>query len=244
MQHYHSLTPQQSLTYNQWPKSLRMGLIEYLTENSNNSGHSGTVYYVPQIDNVYYVYAYDNITKCESDRVPVQVVTNPCDNCISEFSPTPGKYVLSAWVKENINNVTTLSSPSISFSYDGTAQKSGPFKAKGPIIDGWQKIEEEFIIPDNATSIYVELNNTSSTNNVYFDDIRIPPFASNLGSYVYDPASMKLVAELDDKNFATFYTYNEEGNLISIKKETEEGIKTVKEQQIIMNTNTYNSIHE
>jgi hypothetical protein len=35
MQHYHSLTPQQSLTYNQWPKSLRMGLIEHLTENKN-----------------------------------------------------------------------------------------------------------------------------------------------------------------------------------------------------------------
>lgn len=46
--------------------------------------------------------------------------------------------------------------------------------------------------------------------------------------YVYNK-QQKLVAELDENNYATFYEYDEEGNLIRVKKETERGIITVKE---------------
>jgi len=50
-------------------------------------------------------------------------------------------------------------------------------------------------------------------------------------SYVYDPISKKLVAELDERNYATFYEYDEEGKLIRVKKETEKGIKTIQENR-------------
>jgi hypothetical protein len=48
-------------------------------------------------------------------------------------------------------------------------------------------------------------------------------------SYVYDPVTLKLMAELDDNNFASFYEYDEEGNLSRTKKETEQGIMTIQE---------------
>ena len=50
-------------------------------------------------------------------------------------------------------------------------------------------------------------------------------------SMVYDPQSLRLMAELDDRNYATFYEYDEEGTLVRVKKETEKGIYTIKESR-------------
>lgn len=50
-------------------------------------------------------------------------------------------------------------------------------------------------------------------------------------SYVYDPLTLRLTAELDEQNYATFYEYDEEGALIRVKKETERGIMTIKESR-------------
>ena len=71
---------------------------------------------------------------------------------------------------------------------------------------------------------YIELVNNSSDVNAYFDDIRVSPFNSNLKSFVYDPETQRLMAELDENNYATFYHYDEEGNLFLVKKETVKGI--------------------
>jgi hypothetical protein len=48
-------------------------------------------------------------------------------------------------------------------------------------------------------------------------------------SYVYDDISLRLMAELDENNYATFYEYDDDGSLVRVKKETEQGIKTIKE---------------
>ena len=65
----------------------------------------------------------------------------------------------------------------------------------------------------------------------YFDDIRIHPFNANMKTYVYDPINLRLKAELDANNYASFYEYDEEGTLIRTKVETREGIKTVTESR-------------
>lgn len=48
-------------------------------------------------------------------------------------------------------------------------------------------------------------------------------------SFVYDPVNLRLMAELDENNYATFYEYDDDGTLIRVKKETERGVKTIKE---------------
>ena len=161
----------------------------------------------------------------------------PCPDCISTFSPLPGeKYALFAWVKE----AYTSENMPITFSFSGikigfNKQQSGAMMCRplGNIVDGWQRIECSFTIPLQANSIQIELVNeqTNAAVEVYFDDIRIHPYFSNMKSFVYDPFTHKLTAELDENNYATKYEYDDEGILIRVKKETERGVMTIKENR-------------
>ncbi len=153
-----------------------------------------------------------------------------CENCIGSFTPEPGKkYVLSAWVKEHNAPVEQESygHPRISIEYPNIPSSEGPFTAGGIIIDGWQRIEFEFTPPLGATFMRIRLSCT--TGDCYFDDIRVHPFDGSMKTYVYDPHTLRLMAELDERNYATFYEYDEEGKLVRIKKETERGIMTIQE---------------
>jgi hypothetical protein len=158
----------------------------------------------------------------------------PCKNCIGSFAPEPGKkFLLSAWVKESgaAATKTSYTNPQIFIEFPsiGPSATLGPFTAAGAIIDGWQRIEQVFTIPLAATSINLKLS--SQTGDCFFDDVRVLPFDGSMKSYVYDPVSMRLVAELDERNYATLYEYDEEGKLVRVKKETEKGIMTVKENK-------------
>jgi hypothetical protein len=156
------------------------------------------------------------------------------EGCLPKFSPDSGKYVVSAWVKEEgtcSQLQDTLSK--VFICYDGSMD-SASFKASGNKIEGWQRIEGSFTIPSNATSIKVQLI-APIGKTAYFDDIRIHPFNSNLKSYAYDNRSLRLMAELDENNYATFYEYDDEGGLIRVKKETARGIMTIKETRSALN---------
>ncbi len=172
----------------------------------------------------------------EGPSLPLAITNHPgslgqksesCD-CIKPFSPSPGKYVISAWVKQGTGlGATNYTGPKLSvLTNSGTTN----FAASGDIIDGWQRISGEFPIQYTDASISIKLQNGGS-DEVYFDDIRIFPFSGNMKNYVYDDISHKLMAELDDNGYATFYEYNAEGQLIRIKKETERGIMTLKESR-------------
>jgi hypothetical protein len=179
------------------------------------------------------------IKECEEQSVSFQIhvtdCSQPCINCIGSFSPEPGKkYIISAWVKEGNAPVTKTSydNPQIYIEFtnqDNSITTVGPYTAKGGIIDGWQKVEEEFEIPDNTAYVKIELK--SDNGDSYFDDIRVFPFDATVKSYVYDPVNLRLVSELDERNYATFYEYDEEGKLVRVKKETERGIMTIKESK-------------
>ncbi len=162
----------------------------------------------------------------------IEVKDKPCTDCPLSFAPIPGKpYVLSAWVKEsNQTGALTYKGPEILIKFPVINQTFGPFTGKGNIIDGWQRIEEVFTIPKDAVRIEIELKN-AGTNDVFFDDIRFFPFDATMKSFVYDPLTMRLMAELDENNYASFYEYDEEGALILVKKETERGVMTIQESR-------------
>jgi hypothetical protein len=125
-------------------------------------------------------------------------------------------------VNGNYSNV------SLELSFNNGTPSTFTLMPKGNIIEGWQRIEDTLTIPINATNVTIRFKSTSS-DPVYFDDIRVHPFNSNLKSFVYNPINIRLMAELDENNYATFYEYDDDGTLIRVKKETERGIKTIKE---------------
>jgi hypothetical protein len=168
-------------------------------------------------------------------KVDPSPVILPCQDCIGSFNPEPGKkYLLSAWVKEESAPIdkTQLTFPSIVLNFDINGGGASPLQVmlpKGEIIDGWERIEEEFIVPANADHINIKM--ACTTGNCFFDDIRIFPFDGTMKTFVYDPVNLRLAAELDERNYATLYEYDEEGKLVRIKKETEKGKMTIQENR-------------
>jgi hypothetical protein len=146
--------------------------------------------------------------------------------------------VLSAWVREDCGNaagtpcyLTNYVNDHIAIQFPGsTILPSMTMHGRGPIIEGWQRIDTVFTVPSDATAANLIFSNDGARN-VYFDDIRVYPFNADMKSYIYDPRTLRLSAELDENNYATFYDYDEEGQLIRVKRETIQGIKTIKESR-------------
>jgi len=164
----------------------------------------------------------------------VQVTGNALTDTFSLLQSK--KMILSAWVKENTTDCkcSTYVKNSITINYSGSSQTE-TFVPAGSIIEGWQRYESVFTVPANATAINVSLNNTQGSGyNVFFDDVRILPFNSNVKSFVYHSSNLRLMAELDENNYASFYEYDDDGTLTRVKKETIHGIKTITETRSAM----------
>ncbi|HEU4470107.1 MAG TPA: PA14 domain-containing protein [Flavisolibacter sp.] len=155
------------------------------------------------------------------------------NNQIKAFSPLKGsKMVVSAWVKMDgddcltapaLDNVLVVNQP-------GTFPENTTLLRTGVRIEGWQRYEAVVTVPSNASSF--RLRAVAPGNRaIYLDDIRVHPYNSAMKSYVYDAASLRLMAELDENNYASFYEYDDDGTLVRVKKETERGIMTIKESR-------------
>lgn len=152
-----------------------------------------------------------------------------CESCISSFSPGPGEYIVSGWIKGDESNINSgYSKPKIVVYFDN-AGNSYTMTPVGNVIDGWQQMRGEVTIPTAATGIYIKF--ICESGSCYFDDIRFLPKDASMESYVYNPRTRKMMTTLDGRNYGTFYEYDEEGKLIRVKKETERGIMTIKENR-------------
>ncbi|RFS21144.1 hypothetical protein DVR12_17570 [Chitinophaga silvatica] len=169
------------------------------------------------------------INPCAAKDTILTAIRADAKVVLPSFSPYAGKKMLvSVWVKEGaICNCATYTHADISIKTGTLTVTAVP---SGNIIEGWQRIEKVIDIPSGATTFTVTFN-SSSDSNVYFDDLRIHPYNANMKSYAYDPISLRLMAELDENNYASFYEYDDDGTLIRVKKETERGIKTISESR-------------
>ncbi|MBO9572415.1 MAG: hypothetical protein J7497_09435, partial [Chitinophagaceae bacterium] len=151
-----------------------------------------------------------------------------------KFSPFANtKMVISGWVKMDGNDCNTA--PALDnvlkatlYTTSGNSQVS--LQRTGVRIEGWQRYESVVTIPSGGTSIKFSAL-APSGRNIYVDDIRVQPYNSQMKSYAYDQSTLRLMAELDENNYATFYEYDDDGTLIRVKKETERGVMTVKESR-------------
>ncbi|NVK63403.1 MAG: hypothetical protein HWE22_02400 [Flavobacteriales bacterium] len=149
------------------------------------------------------------------------------------------RYVLSVWVKEeNPDLPTTFNAANVSIEIDGSSVI--PLETnRSNIIDGWQRLEIIFEVdPLTVTGSLVDFHFLGfESNKIFYDDLRIHPFDSEMKSQVIDPVKQRITATHDSRNFATFYQYDENGTLVRISQETIDGIQTVKENRfgIVLN---------
>lgn len=153
------------------------------------------------------------------------------------FTLVPGQHMqFSAWVREATDTACCIAgyaNDQVQLQFPGSnLTPSVTLLPSGPVIEGWQKVEGDFVVPADATSANLVLSNKGSSGLVYFDDLRIHPFNADMQSFVYDPQSLRLTSVLDENNYATFYDYDQEGQLVRVKKETAQGIKTVNETRV------------
>lgn len=173
--------------------------------------------------------------KAHSGNISLKVPNTGNDTIIFEHPDIKligGKtYLLSAWIHADYFNDL----PPNQLTQENISQQVGIYLAigamppvlfvpTGNVIEGWQKLEVPFAVPDKSgilTTLFMP------NTDMYLDDIRIHPVDASMESYVYDPQTLRLEAVLDQNNYATFYKYDDEGSLFNVSKETVKGIKTL-----------------
>lgn len=136
------------------------------------------------------------------------------------------KYVYNCWVKPfssgtSMNNLLFVN---MNGSNLPLMQKSGN-------IDGWYLMEAVIDLKPYThpgTTLNVSL---SLPAHVYVDDMRMVPVDAGMKSFVYDPFTFRLVAQLGENHYASFYEYDQEGLLVRVKKETDKGVVTISEHR-------------
>lgn len=142
------------------------------------------------------------------------------------FEPQPTDVlVLDTWVKDGFPNDKSIN---IALNLNGT---SVPLTCKA-VVEGWKLMEGTLNLASvSGSTLNISILPTNSSSTIYLDDVRIFPKDSQMKTYAYDDKTMRLMAEIDENGFATFYEYDDEGLLIRVKKETEKGIMTLKESR-------------
>jgi len=170
---------------------------------------------------------------CTTTTPVLKSVKATQDALIPVFSPIEGKQiVVSCWIKEGMQCAgNTYANNRLSIVVKGSSDSTTVIATlSGAIIEGWQRYEQVVTLPAGTTQLSVNLQSLNSMV-VYLDDLRIHPYNANMQSFVYDPVSLRLMAQLDENNYATLYEYDDDGTLIRTKKETERGIKTITESR-------------
>ncbi len=135
------------------------------------------------------------------------------------------KYIISFWIKP----VTAIHDNAKYIIQNKSAKVNTTLsvpKLNSNIIDGWQQVTTQISVASTSDSVRLLL-----PLNYLIDDLRIFPTDANMKGFVYHPVNEKLMATLDENNYATFYEYDQEGNLVRTKKETEKGIMTLSESR-------------
>lgn len=139
------------------------------------------------------------------------------------------KYIFSAWVKDG---QPTSSSPAITLEVNGNVVQL----TRKAVVEGWKLVEGTVdfsalgILDGHTWKI-------TGSASVKIDDIRIFPNDAHMRTFAYDESTLRVMAELDENNFSSFYEYDEEGSLMRLKKETERGIMTIKETRSSLRKN-------
>jgi hypothetical protein len=158
----------------------------------------------------------------------------------------PGKsYVISGWV--SLGAPGTAAADAATYAADASQPRglrlryvtgaSPVFQPSGPVIDGWQRIDGTFTAGETVrfgppTLDFLSGNGSQIGAPTYFDDIRIFPEDASLETYVYDPKTLRMIAQLDENNFASFFGYAPDGKVELVRRETVRGVLAEREARL------------
>ena len=206
-------------------KEAHTGKYSYLVDGPNDGAFYGSVWDGVPAVSVTHTSPFVLAPSEELDRF--RLINDETDN----------RYVLSVWAKERTPaNPVNYDDAGVSILIDGSLI-TPISENRSAIIDGWQRIEIIFEVdPGTADGSFVEIQLEATIGGVegegvYYDDLRIHPFDSEMKSQVLDPVKQRISATLDSRNFATIYQYDENGTLVRIFQETEQGVQTIKENR-------------
>lgn len=184
----------------------------------------------------------NTVAEESQDQVPYKLKDR---DCTGRFSPETylqkdERYILSYWRKlENPTYAPMVNYPQVRHSITINNSPVNTLSVReGKMIDTWQKVDVVFEVPQNASGeLVLSFYNNHGSAKAYLDDIRVHPFHATAQTYAYDPSTYRLMAELDENNYATFYEYDAEGILARVKKETPRGIMTLREHRNSLSKN-------
>lgn len=143
-------------------------------------------------------------------------------------------YTIGFWYKVAAGNVSDYWYILARNNTTGTNIGSAILNLQDSDIEGWRRCEFTLTVPQSsATSNTIRLALLPSGNNqnIVLDDVRIHPANAQFTSSVYENKTLQLLANLDQNNYATFYLYDAERNLVQTKVETEKGILTTNQSR-------------
>lgn len=105
-------------------------------------------------------------------------------------------------------------------------------------VGSWKRLVVEFKVPDyidgNNAAYNLVVSMNGGTGGAYFDDLLFYPVESSIKGNVYNPDNGRVIAEINQLGYATFYTYDAAGRILEVSQEIPgSGIKLIKR-------NTYN----
>ncbi|MBI1222587.1 MAG: hypothetical protein GC180_08295 [Bacteroidetes bacterium] len=141
---------------------------------------------------------------------------------IDRFNPDQTEYVVSFWMKPGYDG------SSVNFDVaNASVTQILPLMAQP--IEGWYKKSYKVSFSSSPGGEAIMVFNTNG--DVYIDDFRMHPVHAQMKTFTYDKNLLRLTSTLDENNFATFYEYDLEGNLVRVKRETERGVFTISENR-------------
>lgn len=203
-----------------------------VSHNGNATNSFGTIQtFVPSSDILGTAPTLES-TNISVEQIPKFSLMNDSTYWVSAWVRTDENYAENKATYKLANNANPRIEVTVQNGQGSTVSLPPTIHPSGNVIDGWQRLSGLITISgisSGGTGSVIFAFKNGSGFNAYFDDFRVQPYRAAMKTYVYDTRSTRLLATLDDENFATIYEYSLEGTLERVKRETERGIMTIQE---------------
>lgn len=158
------------------------------------------------------------------------------DNEVIETGLLKGRtYRAVVWVHANSpSSAKLLLKLTGSYTVEASMAKNDP---EALVVGNWIRLVTQLTVPSDFTGtpsqgLRVSLENPSSTQTAYFDDLLLHPVDASVRTACWDESTGLLSATMTASGFVTQFTYDAAGRTIEVRQETETGLHKVEESEV------------